>query len=156
MRRVDVEGNAIYVSGFSSSDTDDSSVWGNWASMGMTIIKFNSLPTTSGWPVATWATDPIYTLPSDDTNEFPEPFGFAVNSSAGLVGVTMLFSMPYNTGSLQEYSTETGELVQTLNQPLPGTDVIEGDFDNQDAAVAKNGCFWLEDAWYTRIVGLCP
>ena len=155
VRRVDVEGNAIYVSGFSSSDTDDSSVWGNWASMGMTIIKFNSLPTTSGWPVAKWTTDPIYRLPSDDTNEFPEPFGLAVNSSAGLVGVTMLFSMPDNMGSLQEYSTETGELVQTLNQPLPGTDVIEGDFDNRDAAVAKNGCFWLEDAWYTRIVGIC-
>jgi len=53
--------------------------------MGMTLIKFNSLPTTSGWPSAAWTTDPIYTLSNDDTNEFPEPFGFAVNSSAGLV-----------------------------------------------------------------------
>lgn len=29
VRRVDVEGNSIYVSGFSASDTDSSSVWGN-------------------------------------------------------------------------------------------------------------------------------
>ena len=65
VRRVDVEGNSIYVSGFSASDTDSSSVWGNWESIGMTLIKFNSLPTTSAWPAAAWTTDPIYTLPSD-------------------------------------------------------------------------------------------
>ena len=156
VRRVDVEGNAIYVSGFSSSDTDDSSVWGNWASMGMTLIKFNSLPTTSGWPSAAWTTDPIYTLPNNDTNEFPEPYGFAVNSSAGLVGVTMLFSTSTNMGSLQEYDTSNGDLVQTLNPPLPGSGVDEGYFDGQDAIVAKNGWFWLEDDWYTRIIGICP
>ena len=156
VRRVDVEGNAIYVSGFSSSDTDDSSVWGNWASMGMTLIKFNSLPTTARWPSAAWTTDPIYTLPNDDTNEFPEPYGFAVNSSAGLVGVTTLFSTSTTMGSLQEYDTSNGHLVQTLNPPLPGSGVREGYFDGQDAIVAKNGWFWLEDDWYTRIIGICP
>jgi hypothetical protein len=156
VRRVDVEGNAIYVSGFSSSDTDNSAVWGNWASMGMTLIKFNSLPTTSGWPSAAWTTDPIYTLPSNDTNEFPEPYGFAVNSSAGLVGVTMLFSTSTSMGSLQEYDTSNGDLVRTLNPPLPGSGVYESYFDGQDAVVAKNGWFWLEDDWYTRIIGVCP
>ena len=75
VRRVDVEGNSIYVTGFSAGDTDSSSVWGNWESIGMTLIKFNSLPTTSAWPAAAWTTDPIYTLPNDDTNEFPEPSG---------------------------------------------------------------------------------
>ena len=156
VRRVDVEGHAIYVSGFSSSDTDHSSVWGNWASMGMTLIKFNSLPTTSGWPSAAWTTDPIYTLPNDVTNEFPEPYGFAVNSSAGLVGVTMLFNTSTKMGSLQEYDTSNGYLVQTLNPPLPGSGVDEGYFDGQDAVVAKNGWFWLADDWYTRIIGICP
>jgi hypothetical protein len=156
VRRVDVEGNAIYVSGFSSSDTDNSSVWGNWTSMGMTLIKFNSLPTTSGWPSAAWTTDPVYTLPSDDTNEFPEPYGFAVNSSAGLVGVAMLFNTSTNMGSLQEYDTSNGDLVQTLNPPLPGSGVDEGYFDGQGAVVAKNGWFWISDDWYSRIIGVCP
>ena len=120
----------------------------------MTLIKFNSLPTTSRWPSAAWTTDPIYTLPSDDTNEFPEPFGFAVNSSAGLVGVTTLFSTSTNTGSLQEYDTSNGDLVQTLNPPLPGSGMDEGYFDGQGAVVAKNGWFWLSDDWYTRIIGI--
>jgi hypothetical protein len=102
-----------------------------------------------------WTTDPNYALPNDDTNEFPEPYGFAVNSSAGLVGVTMLFSTSTNIGSLQEYDTSNGDLVQTLNLPLPGSGVDEGYFDEQDAIVAKNGWFWLEDDWYTRIIGIC-
>ncbi len=161
VRRVDVEGNSIYVSGFSASDTDSSSAWGNWQSIGMTLIKFNSLPTTSAWPAAAWTTDPIYTLPSEDTNEFPEPFSFAVNDSGGLVGVAMLYgpsTMPgvlYPSGEVREYSTSSGALVQTLNPPLPGAYVVEGDLDGQNDIVAKGGCFWIEDDWYTRIIGSC-
>ena len=102
-----MEGNAIYVSGFSSRDTDDSSVWGNWASMGMTLIKFDSLPTTSGWPSAAWTTDPIYALPSNDTTEFPEPYGFAVNRSAGLVGVTMLFNTSNSPAPTRDHFRNT-------------------------------------------------
>lgn len=161
VRRVDVEGNSIYVSGFSASDTDSSSVWGNWESIGMTLIKFNSLPTTSAWPAAAWTTGPIYTLPSNDTAEFSEPFSFAVNDAAGLIGVAMLYgqsTMPgvlYNSGEVREYSTSSGELVQTLNPPLPGAYVTEGGLDGQNDIVAKGGCFWIEDDWYTRIIGVC-
>ncbi len=161
MRRVDVEGNSIYVSGFSARDTDSSSVWGNWESIGMTLIKFNSLPTTSAWPAAAWTTDSIYTLPSDDTNEFSEPFSFAVNTGAGVVGVAMLFgpsTIPgalYPSGEVREYSTSSGALVKTLDPPLPGAYVVEGELDGQNDIVAKGGRFWIEDDWYTRIIGIC-
>ena len=80
-------------------------------------------------PSAAWTTDPIYTLSNDDTNEFPKPFGFAVNSSAGLVGVTMLFTTSTHMGSLQEYHTSNGDLVQTLNPLFPGSGMDEGYFD---------------------------
>jgi hypothetical protein len=128
----------------------------------MTLIKFNSLPTTSAWPAATWTTDPIYTLPSDDTQEFPEPFAFAVNDSAGLVGVAMLYGPNdsggtiYPSGSVQEYSTSSGALVQTLDPPLQGAHVVTGRLDGQNDIVAKGGCFWIQDDWYTRIIGSCP
>jgi hypothetical protein len=160
VRRVDVEGKSIYVSGFSASDTDSSSVWGNWESIGMTLIKFNSLPTTSAWPAAAWTTDPIYTLPSDDTREFSEPFSFAVNTWAGVVGVAMLYgpsTMPgalYPSGEVREYSTSSGALVKTLDPPLPGAYVVEGDLDGQNDIVSKGGRFWIEDDWYTRIIGI--
>jgi hypothetical protein len=167
VRRVDVEGNAIYVSGFSTRDTDDSSVWGNWESMGMTLIKFDSLPTTSGWPSAAWTTDPIYTLPADTKNPFPEPFGFAVtnavNGAANVVGVAMLFEQsspaPDGTnlgdiGALKEFSASTGAYEQTLTPPLPGPFVTEGQLDQPNSVVSKNGWFWLEDDWFTRIIGI--
>ncbi len=160
VRRVDVEGNSIYVSGFSASNTDSSSVWGNWESIGMTLIKFNSLPTTSTWPAAAWTTDPIYALPSDDTSEFSEPFSFAVNTSAGVVAVAMLYgpsTLPgalYPSGEVREYSTSSGALVKTLNPPLPGTHVVEGELDGQNDIVAKGDRFWIEDDWYTRIIGI--
>lgn len=162
VRRVDVEGNCIYVSGFSAGDTDSSSVWGNWESIGMTLIKFNALPTTSAWPASAWTTGPIYTLPSNDTSEFSEPFSFAVNSSSGDVGVAMLFgpsTMPgslYPSGEVLDYSTSNGALVRTLNPPLPGLDVVEGDLDGQNDIVAKGGSFWIEDDWFTRIIGVNP
>jgi len=161
VRRVDVEGNAIYVSGFTAGETDSSSVWGNWESIGVTLIKFNSLPTSSAWPAAAWSTGPIYSLPSNDGSEFSEPFAFAVNDSGGLVGVEMLYgpsTMPgvlYNSGEVREYSTTSGALVQTLNPPLPGAYVVEGQLDGQNDIVAKGGCFWIEDDWYTRIIGSC-
>ena len=162
VRRVDVEVDSVYVSGFSARDTDSSSVWGNWESIGMTLIKFNSLPTASEWPAAAWTTDPIYTLPSDDTSEFSEPFSFAVNDPGGLVGVAMLYgpsTMPgalYPSGEVREYSASSGALVKTLNPPLPGAYVVEGQLDGQNDIVAKGGRFWIEDDWYTRIIGICP
>ena len=120
----------------------------------MTLINFNSLPTTSRWPSAAWTTDPIYTLSNDDTNEFPEPFGFAVNSSAGLVGVTMLFSPSTHMGSLQEYHTSNGDLVQTLNPPFPGSRMDEGCSDPGPSR-GQERLVLLADDWYTSIIGIC-
>ena len=111
---------------------------------------------------AAWTTDPIYTLPSDDTNEFSEPFSFAVNTWAGVVGVAMLYgpeTMPgvlYPSGEVREYSTSSGALVKTLNPPLPGAYVVEGDLDGQNDIVAKGGRFWIEDDWYSASSASVP
>ena len=162
VRHVDVEGSTIYVSGFSRGDTDSTAVWNNGNSIGMTIERFDALPTSAGWGSPAWTTDPIYTLPSDDTNVFPEPFGFAVDADANLVGVAMFEERSNQpgfgaSGALKEYSATTGAYVTTLNPPLAGPDVTVGDFDGigSSSAVAKNGCFWLEDDSYTRIIGIC-
>jgi hypothetical protein len=61
----------------------------------------------------------------------------------------------YNSGEVLEYSTASGALVQTLNPPLPGAYVVEGQLDGQNDIVAKGGCFWIEDDWSTRIIGSC-
>jgi hypothetical protein len=62
----------------------------------------------------------------------------------------------YPSGELREYSASSGALVKTLNPPLPGAHVVEGDLDGQNDIVAKGGRFWIEDDWYTRIIGICP
>jgi hypothetical protein len=167
VRRIDVEGNSIYVSGFSASDTDDPNVWANWSTIGMTIIKFNSLPTAAGWPTPVWTTDPIYTLslPYDYSNLFPEPFAMAVDPQANLIGVSFLYEQappfPDGTevgtmGALKEYSASTGAYVRTLVPVLPGPYVTTGWLDGPTDLVSKNGWFWLQDNWYTRIIGICP
>jgi hypothetical protein len=163
VRGVDVEANAVYVSGFSPSDTDDSSVAGNYESIGPTLIKFNSVPTTSGWSSSAWTTDPTYSVNASDTTPFPQPFSFAVDSQANTIGIALLYEPTTNgneslqhQGALAEYSTTTGAHIETLSPPLPGTGVGEGAFDDQSGVVSKNGWFWLEDDWYTRIIGYAP
>jgi hypothetical protein len=163
VRGVDVEGSTVYVTGFSSSDTDSSSVAGNYESIGPTLIKFDSLPTTSGWPSAAWTVDPTYSVNSADTTPFPQPFSFAVDSQAKTVGIALLYEPATNgnqslqhQGALEEYSATTGAYIQTLTPPLPGSHVGEGAFDDQSGVVSKNGWFWLEDDWYTRIIGIRP
>ena len=163
VRGVDVEGSTIYVTGFSPSDTDSSLVAGNYESIGPKLIKFNSLPTTSGWSSSAWTTGPTYSVNSSDTTPFPQPFSFAVDSQAKIVGIALLYEPATNgnqslqhQGALEEYSTTTGAYIQTLTPPLPGTGVGEGAFDNQSGVVSKNGWFWVEDDWYTRIIGVRP
>ena len=79
------------------------------------------------------------------------------------MGIALLYEPATNgnqslqhQGALEEYSTTTGAYIQTLTPPLPGTGVGEGAFDNQSGVVSKNGWFWVEDDWYTRIIGVRP
>jgi hypothetical protein len=116
-------------------------------------MKFNSLPTTSGWPTAAWRVDPLYTLPSNaDSTEFPYTTGFAVDG--GLVGLTWLFDPGTYQGKLQTLNASTGASVSTYSPMVSGAYV--GYFDNERSIEAQNGWFWLEDDWFTRIVGFCP
>ena len=151
VRRIDVEGSSIYLSGFSPTDRDNNGDWGNWISMGRTLVRYSSLPTGSGWPSPTWQDNNIYT--SACTAECSSPWGFAVNGSS-FVGLTWLFDpTTHKQGELEVLNASNGSLMEVLSPPLAGARM--GYFDNEFSVEAANGWFWLEDDFYTRIVGLC-
>jgi hypothetical protein len=151
VRRIDVEGGSVYLSGFSPADRDNGGDWGNWISMGRTLVRYGSLPTGSGWPSPTWQHTNLYT--GACSNECPLPYGFAADGSS-YVGVTWLYDPNTNQGRLDVFNAGNGSLAETLSPPLPGQRV--GYFDNERSIEAGNGWFWLEDDWTTRIYGICP
>jgi DNA-binding beta-propeller fold protein YncE len=152
LRRVEVYGNSIYLSGFSAADPDPDRDWDGWKSLGRHLLKFDSLPTRSGWPRPAWERDLLYgTGPS----QMPYPTSFAADPGAGFVAVGWLFGSRTGQGRIDLLSDADGTTEKLLSPPVPSLGKV-GWLDLEQSLEAGRGWVWAEDDWQSKIYGICP
>jgi hypothetical protein len=104
--RIDVEGGSVYVSGNgpgeSSADPDP------WLWMGRRIVKFPSLPTSSGWPAPAWNRTVFYNANSSSREK---PVSYEVDGNLIAVGYQACNYSWGTGGCLRFYSATTGDQV---------------------------------------------
>ncbi len=118
--------------------------------MGRTLVKFGSLPTTSGWPTPVWTIDPLYT--GSGSSQFAYASSFAVSGSS--VGVAFFVDNSIFQGYVLTYNATDGSLGPKFDPVLSNGTI--GYFDNMHSIEGRNGWFWVQDDWYTGNVGICP
>lgn len=154
VRRIEVDGSTVYLSGFAGSENPGGD-WDGWKSMGRHLLKFNALPTASGWAAPAWEVN--YSYPTGTAGPFAYPTGFA--GDGAYVGVTWLYD-PGQSGSLKQgrlqiLNSATGAQTQNLSPPVPSLGNV-GWFDLEHSVQSSNGWLWLEDDWQSKIYGVCP
>jgi hypothetical protein len=150
-RRIEVLGNTVYVSGFSSSDPDPAREFDGWKSLGRHLVKFDSLPTSAGWPTPVWEHNFAY---GTGTSEMPYPTSFAADPGAGYVAVSWLFDPKTSQGRIDLLASSDGITRKMLSPPVPSLGTV-GHLDMQHSLEARNGWLWAEDNLQSKIYGLC-
>jgi hypothetical protein len=152
VRRIEVYGNSVYLSGFSLSDPDPDRDWDGWKSLGRHLLKFDALPTRSGWPRPAWERDLSY---GSGSGQMPYPTSFAADPSAGFVAVGWLFGAGTNQGRIDLLSDGDGSTKRILSPPVPSLGRV-GWLDLEQSLEAGSGWVWAEDDWQSKIYGICP
>ena len=155
-RRIEVVGNNVYISGFSSSDPNPNDDFDGWKSSGRHLLKFASLPTASGWPAPAWEYNFSYgtgTDPSSSPDETGYPTGFA--SDGPVVAVAWFRDPNTNQGEIETINDTTGTLDQTYSPTVSAYGGL-GWFDLENSITAKNGWIWSEDDLQSKIYAICP
>jgi hypothetical protein len=153
-RRIEVIGNDVYISGFSSTDPDPTNDSDGWKSSGRHLLKFTSLPTANGWPAPAWeynfssGTGLSGTGSAEDTGY---PTGFAADGP--YVGIAWFHDPNTGQGEILTLNDSNGTPAQTFSPPFPGG---VGDLDMEDSITARNGWIWAEDDWNSKIYAVCP
>jgi hypothetical protein len=137
--RIDVEGGNVYVSGNapgeSSADPDP------WLWMGRRIVKFPSLPTSSGWPAPAWNRTVFYNANSGSREK---PVAYDVDGDKIAVGYQAC-NYPWGTGGcLRFYSATTGAQVGSTVF-APPQDGKVGWLDEFRPISFKGGQVYVED-----------
>jgi hypothetical protein len=151
-RRIEVYGNTVYVSGFSSSDPDPDKDFDGWKSLGRHLLKFKSLPTRSGWPTPAWEHNFSY---GKGSALVPYPTSFAADPAAGHIAVSWLFDPKTNQGRIDVLADSDGSTQKTLSPPVRSLGAV-GHLDMQHSLEARNGWIWAEDNLQSKVYGLCP
>ncbi len=159
-RRIEVYGNNVYVSGFSNSDPNPSHDWDGWKSSGRHILKFTSLPTSSGWPAPAWEHDWSYGVGGAGSSGFtaaPFSSGYPISwaSDGAYVGVAWSRDPKTNSGEIFTLNNSNGTLARTYSPPVSGWGHL-GWLDMARSITARNGWIWAEDDGQIKIYGLCP
>lgn len=154
-RRIEVFGKIIYVSGFASSDPDPQKDWDGWKSIGRHLLKFDSLPTASGWPVPVWEDNFSYGTGSG-SGETPEATGYPTSFAAadGAVAVAWLFSPRTDQGRIDVLAASDGATEKSLSPPVPSLGKV-GWLDMEQSIEAQSGLVWAEDDWQSKIYRVC-
>ena len=150
-KRIEVFDNTVYVSGFSSSDPDPGNDWDGWKSVGRHLLKFDSLPTETGWGAPVWEHDFSY---GAGTHEMPYPTSFAADPRAGHVAVSWLYDPGTDQGRIDVLADSNGSTETTLSPPVPSLGRV-GWLDLQRSLEARNGWLWAEDDWQSKTYGIC-
>jgi hypothetical protein len=155
-RRIEVIGDTVYVSGFSSSDPNPDNDWDGWKSSGRHLLKFTSLPTSRGWPAPAWEYNFDYGVGSGSTGS-PEATGYPTGFAADgpYVAVAWLFDPSNNDGKIFTLNASDGALAHTYSPPVPAYGEV-GHLDMEESITAGNGWVWAEDDWQDKIYGICP
>lgn len=155
IRRIEVHGSTMYLSGFAGSENPIGGDWDGWKSMGRHLLKFNALPTASGWPTPAWKKD--FSYPTGNTGPFAYPTGFA--GDGNYVGVTWLFGQDSNDsgtqGRLQILNASDGRQFSDSTPAAPSLGRT-GWLDLEHGVESSGGWLWLEDDLNSKIVGVCP
>ena len=153
IRRIEVHGTNVYISGFFASDPNPNNDFDGWKSMGRHLVKYSALPTRSGWPSPAWQIGPLYSG-SGSSRLFPYTVSFTAND-IGQVGVAWLEqpNTPPNGAQLDIRSASDGSLIKSIYPLVPGSQT--GDDDDFRSLNARGSWFISEDDWYTRNVMLC-
>jgi hypothetical protein len=153
--RIAVVGNNVYVGGYSSSDPNPDNDTDGWKSSGRHLVKYPSLPTSSGWPAPAWEYNFTYGSgtgsSNPDTTGFPT--GFAVDGS--VVGISWFYDPATNDGEILTINDSNGTLAHTYSPAVPGYGQV-GHLDMEESITAGNGWLWAEDDWQDKIYGICP
>lgn len=156
VRRIEVDGNTVYLSGFSGSEIPDAD-WDGWKSMGRHLLKFSRLPTSAGWPEPAWEHDFSYgrgVSPSNDPVATGYPTGFA--SDGSIMAVAWLKDAQSTAqGQILELNDPTGSVIRTVSPPAPPLGQV-GWLDIERPITARNGWIWAEDDWQAKSYGICP
>lgn len=150
VRRVEVHGNTIYVSGFDSSDPNPDKEFDGWKSMGRHLLRFDSLPTSRGWPSPRWEIGPLYTGTSS-THEWPYTISFTVNDT-GQVGIAWVKTV-HTQEALDIYSAADGAMLKSDVPIIPNTDI--GWADQDRSLTARGSWFVAEDDGHTQNILIC-
>ena len=154
-RRIEVHGSTVYLSGFAPGDPNPANEANGWKSMGRHLLRFDSLPTSSGWATPMWE---ITTYTGSSTSTFPYTTSFAVDGN--VIGVGWLYgptdTNPGDGPGLQLVNASNGAVLQTWSPTIVSSYGHAGGFDMSRSIEAKNGWLWMEDDWQSKIFAICP
>jgi hypothetical protein len=151
--RIEVYGNTVYLSGCASGESCDG---GNtWQYVGTRLVKYSSLPTSSGWPAPSWN----HTLFKGSGNDLA--VSWSVDTSRARVALAYQSGGPDgmpDQGYVRELDTATGADTGKLEWPSAGGGPLGGVgwFDTPRAIVAHDGVQYWEDDWNGKVVGVTP
>jgi len=156
--RIEVLGNDVYLFGFAGSDPNAADDWGGWLSSGRHLLKFTSLPTSSGWPAPAWEHNFSYgsgSSPLGPTSPAAAgfPTGFAVDGP--YVAVAWWKDPNTGQGEIFALNDSDGTLVHTYSPPVRSYGQV-GELDMKESITAGNGWIWAEDDWQDKIYAICP
>jgi len=138
--RVEVWGNDIYVSGWAAGDPSPDHEFDGWKSMGRRLVKYSSLPTSSGWPRPTWAVE--LHVRKDTNKSADNPVSFAVSPAAGKVAVGYSWDPATNQGYLRMLSAKEGDEQRVMSPVDPSLGPV-GWLDMARSVTFKTGRVWV-------------
>jgi hypothetical protein len=154
-RRIEVFGKVVYVSGFAASDPNPQNDWDGWKSIGRHLLKFDSLPTASGWPAPAWEDNFAYGV-GTGSGEAPNATGYPTSFAAdgGHVAVAWLFDPRTQQARIDVLAAADGATEKRLTSPAAALGRV-GWLDMPQSIEARNGWVWAEDDWQSKIYGVC-
>ncbi|HSD79367.1 MAG TPA: hypothetical protein VLB47_01860 [Solirubrobacteraceae bacterium] len=149
--RIEVAGGAVYLSGAGPGESLDSPNAATWQYIGPRVVKYPSLPSSSGWPTPTWSR----TLPLGTSNNLPVSMAFDGSSVAvgyqaahsGTCGACVDGS-PY----VRMFDAATGSETMQLAAPAG---YRAGWFDMTHSIVAKDGVQHWEEDYNAKVIEAC-
>ena len=159
IRRIEVVGSAVYLSGYAAGSVPPSGEFDQWKWCGNRIVKYPTPPVGGVWPTPTWNQAIHYGPPSQGAGT-DHPLTFCVSGSKIAVGYQK--DPTANSGYLRIYSSVTGVEERAVRAYSGSSGVNDfpaaygeiGWLDMHRSLTFVGGMIWMEDNQLSKQVGV--